>query len=152
MTALPELLSPELEQRFWPKVDKRGPDDCWEWIAYRSQRGYGQIYVGGRSTPAHRVSFVLAFGWEPPATLHKCDNPPCVNPSHLFGGTQVDNMADCAMKWRTGARVTPAIKSTMFALDELGLTRTQIARQVNVSIATVSRTLRGISNPGEVTA
>lgn len=90
-----------LERRFWASTDKRGPDECWNWIAY-TKGGYGAIRVGGRQKSAHRVSWELHNGsigkglW----VLHRCDNPRCVNPAHLFLGTQVDNMRDMAAKAR----------------------------------------------------
>ena len=150
---LAELNGPRravIEQRFWSRVDKRGPDECWEWTRSRHPEGYGQMFMG----TAHRVSFALAFGWLPPAVLHKCDNPPCVNPRHLFGGTQADNMADAARKWRKYGKVTPAIKSTIFALYECGVPQNRIAQQVGVSHATVWRIVHGKSRtaPAPVTA
>lgn len=91
--------------RFWEKVDKRGPDDCWEWQAYRDKDGYGHIRNGERNNAdesAHRLSYELANGPIPSGMLvcHKCDNPPCVNPTHLFLGTSTDNMQDCSAKGR----------------------------------------------------
>src|SRR3990167_829092 len=86
--------------RFWRFVRKmRG---CWIWTAYRNQQGYGRVYVhqSRRLESAHRVSWRLA-GRRLPAgkwVLHACDNPPCVNPAHLFLGTREDNMIDWALK------------------------------------------------------
>lgn len=96
--------SRSLEERFWEKVDKRGPDECWLWKAGRDRNGYGHIGVGkGRSTRAHRVSWELANGSEIPVGLlacHTCDNPPCVNPAHIFIGTMADNLQDASAKGR----------------------------------------------------
>jgi len=106
--------------RFWSKVNRGGPDECWEWQAYRiTQRGgYGHIRwkVDGRwaMVRAHRVAWELTHG---PAgdlgVLHACDNPPCCNPAHLFLGTQQSNMRDKIRKGRhlrgeqaPGARLT----------------------------------------------
>jgi hypothetical protein len=93
-----------LAERFWPKVAKTTPDACWLWLASRTQR-YGAIGIGGKSSPAlkaHRVSWELHFGPIPPGlhVLHKCDTPKCVNPAHLFLGTQADNVADMVKKGR----------------------------------------------------
>ena len=92
--------------RFWSKVDTSG--SCWEWKGANDGR-YGQFYLNGRNVKAHRVSYELAYG-EIPAGLnicHKCDNTKCVNPAHLFAGTQTDNLQDCIKKGRNGAVTKP---------------------------------------------
>jgi hypothetical protein len=97
-----------IEQRFWPKVDKRGPDECWLWKAKRTKggAGYGLIYsgVGTVMIYAHRVSWELANGCPVPEGLlvcHSCDNPGCVNPAHLWPGTQSENLMDMVAKGRS---------------------------------------------------
>lgn len=94
-----------LADRFWPKVDRRGPDECWPWKAARRAAGYGKIGRGksGRGWMlAHRASWELAHGPISSETLvlHRCDNPPCVNPAHLFLGTHADNVHDMVAKGR----------------------------------------------------
>lgn len=95
------------EERFWAKVDKREPDDCWEWQMGKVCGGYGSFQTGTMSSPramrAHRFSWALAHGKIPEGMciLHKCDNPPCVNPNHLWIGSRADNNADKARKGRT---------------------------------------------------
>lgn len=86
--------------RFWSKVEKT--DTCWLWRGNRLRAGYGRFWLGERTLMAHRVSWRIASGRDPGPlfVLHKCDNPPCVNPSHLFLGTQLDNMADKVLKCR----------------------------------------------------
>lgn len=88
--------------RFWERVDKRGPDDCWPWMGFRTSTGYGRTSLLHRTYQAHRVSWALAFGPVPDGlhVLHRCDNPPCVNPAHLFVGTHEDNMRDREKKGR----------------------------------------------------
>jgi hypothetical protein len=87
--------------RFWSKADRTG--NCWEWTAYRKPGGYGQFTVRkGVFYNAHAVSYALTHGPIPPgmSICHRCDNPPCVNPDHLFLGTQYDNAIDMFAKGR----------------------------------------------------
>jgi hypothetical protein len=92
-----------LEQRFWTKVRKE--DSCWIWTSAFTTRGYGFFWVGGakRNKYAHRLSWEMANGCVVPAgmtVMHACDNPACVNPSHLSIGTTQDNASDCKAKRR----------------------------------------------------
>lgn len=95
-----------LENRFWAKVDQRGRNECWPWLATANNKGYGLIQkqVDGRNGKrlAHRISYELRFGPIDPdiCVLHRCDNPICVNPSHLFLGSKRDNIADMIAKGR----------------------------------------------------
>lgn len=83
-----------LLDRFWAKVEKLGPDDCWEWKAARFLSGYGRFKAGGRDTVAHLWCYELTVG-KVPAGLeldHLCRNRSCVNPSHLEPVTHRENM------------------------------------------------------------
>lgn len=98
-----------LECRLWAKVDKSGGDDaCWEWQAKSviTSLGYGAINVDGKITVAHRVAWSLVNGEIPDGLFvcHKCDNPKCCNPSHLFLGTCSDNINDMCAKGRHGMK------------------------------------------------
>ena len=90
----------ELDIRFWQKVDKQ--KECWVWVGSLNNKGYGRINIGGIIKLAHRVSYEIAYGKIPSmmSILHKCDNPPCVNPNHLQVGTHKENIEDMIEKGR----------------------------------------------------
>ena len=91
-----------LSTRFWDNVEVKQSDECWIWKASCDKRGYGQFNIAKKMKRSHRIAWKLTFG-EIPKELyvcHKCDNPPCCNPNHLFLGTQKDNIADMLRKGR----------------------------------------------------
>jgi hypothetical protein len=89
-------------KRFWAKARKGNPDECWEWTANLNEHGYGRFMLNKIVRLAHRVSFTLVAGEIPNdmQCCHRCDNPKCVNPEHLFLGTHTENMRDCSKKNR----------------------------------------------------
>lgn len=103
---LVEKYRERVEPRFWAKVDRRGPDECWLWTAKVNQWGYGLAHVGPRDCVASRVAWVLGNGTEPGEMLvcHTCDNTRCCNPAHLWLGTHGDNARDRAAKGRSRKR------------------------------------------------
>jgi hypothetical protein len=112
-----------LDVRFWSKVDQGGgPDACWPWTAKRRARGgYGQFRLDGKIEGAHRIAFSLKNGPLPAGAqvLHRCDNPPCCNPAHLFLGTNLDNVEDKVAKGRQAGGYKTAILGERHGMAKL---------------------------------
>ena len=151
-------------KRFWSKVDKRGPDECWPWLAGKGKDGYGSFTAASRKTiGAHCFAYILAHGPIPKRlqVLHSCDNPPCCNPAHLWLGTALDNNRDSATKRRRAygerhgshvhpervargerngnARLKTADILHIREMCQQGMTETKIAHLFNISQGVVSR-------------
>jgi hypothetical protein len=134
---------------------------CWEWNLSRDKRNYGIAWLqqgnGGSQVAAHRATWILFNGPIPAGMFvcHRCDNPPCCNPSHLFLGTHEDNMADCIAKgrfkpgWVPGERngratITSATAKQIYRAYHLGGTsHRRLAREFGVSRDIVRRIVRG---------
>lgn len=104
-----------LVERFWVKV-QIDPNGCWFWLANKDEDGYGIFKRDGRNNRASAVAYEFAYGGVPEGmwTLHRCDNPSCVRPSHLFLGTALDNSRDMIQKARgaIGERNGGGVKMT----------------------------------------
>jgi hypothetical protein len=147
-SASPSIVLTEKEiTRFWKKVQKS--EVCWEWKRYRNEHGYGVFRFRDTLVLAHRLSFAIHFGSFPiNCACHRCDNPACVNPEHLFDGTQQDNIKDMLGKGRfkasPGERNGSAVLSDKdviwikFRL-EMGELQQSLADEYDVSQATISR-------------
>lgn len=148
-----------LAVRFWPKVDRRGPEECWPWTASCRHGGHGQLAHDGSTIGAHRASWIIHFGPIPAGlcVCHRCDNPPCVNPAHLFLGTQLDNIADMVAKGRgfvptaltlcgadhPSSKITESTVSEIRRRRHAGETVRSVAAAVGLSPAQVSRIANG---------
>jgi hypothetical protein len=88
--------------KFWGYADIASPDECWEWMRSKTPLGYGRLNIRGRVIYAHRISYIMTKNPIPDGlcVLHRCDNPGCINPFHLFLGTKKDNTRDMITKKR----------------------------------------------------
>lgn len=158
---LDQIQSGRLAKRFWPKVDMRGPDECWNWKACVTEYGYGRMTAGGGvNVKAPRASMMIATGNLIPDgmnVLHRCDNPSCVNPSHLFFGSQKENVRDAVSKGRNSkppikfGTAHPHSVLTEEQVNEIRSTdwkrgvQAKLARKFGVAQITVSRVRRGLA-------
>lgn len=105
--------------RFWSKVKKTSDTDCWMWIGTKGAGGYGVIGHKGRLERAHRAAWKLTFGPIPENlhVLHKCDNPLCVAPHHLFLGDHTTNMRDKEAKGRANQPIGARNKASKLTVE-----------------------------------
>lgn len=123
---------------FAEKVDKRGTDDCWEWLGVKAGNGYGQFWDGQTMVGAHRYSWELFFDSIPEGklVLHKCNNRSCVNPYHLYVGDQSDNMRDMVRSGYAGDHLLKLYKEDVDGILELlksGSSQREVAEKFGVS-------------------
>lgn len=127
--------------------------ECVEWAGYRKPSGHGQRRVNGKTQLVHRIVFEEAYGYLPEVVRHKCDNPPCINPAHLEGGTQADNVKDMIDRGRqaigersgsnllTEAQVIEILESVKAGTA----TQVELARRFGVSKQAVNHVVKGRS-------
>lgn len=132
-------------KRFWDKVNKAGPDDCWEWQAYKTRLGYGSFKFDGKTQLTHRMAYLLTVGDIPTGqkVRHKCDNRACCNPAHLELGTQLENMRDMMQRQRRQYKLSPELVRKAREMKDLGLGVCAIGREIGVSHSTISNLLSG---------
>lgn len=136
--------------RFWAKVDKS--NECWNWNAGLTNKGYGQFQAGYGPVLAHRVSWFLTYGEEPNGmcVLHRCDNRRCVKPDHLFLGTKADNNHDMLAKGRHKGW-PHARGSSQLSLEQVAeikalagsTSQKTISKQFGISASHVCRIVKG---------
>lgn len=121
--------------RFWQKVDKRSPDECWEWQANRTRQGYGVFWLNGKNRRANRVAYAIAHGPVPDGFVvrHKCDNPRCCNPYHLEAGSQKDNVADMVIRGRRALTIGESNGCAKLTDDNIREIRRDQRRQAQIA-------------------
>lgn len=109
---LPEDKKAQISAKFWGKVARSGPAECWLWQGPRNKSGYGYVWFCGTVLPASRAAYILTHGDIPQVgrsrqnVCHTCDNPPCCNPAHLFVGSGRENVIDARKKGRHLGKLT----------------------------------------------
>ena len=109
--ALTKRKGRNISEHFWSKVDISKKEECWNWTACRNKDGYGVLKYNNKKITASRFSWKESFGEIPMGlcVLHRCDNPPCVNPKHLWLVTQRANILDAVKKNRNYVKINRAI-------------------------------------------
>lgn len=128
-----------VEERFWSKVNKT--DTCWIWTANAQRYGYFTLSSIERSELAHRVAWLLTYGPVPDGlnVLHKCDNTLCVNPDHLYLGTQHQNIKDCISRGRRNDDLTILTPEQAQEIRSSLLSQRKLAIEYNVSQTLIFR-------------
>lgn len=148
---LGRLTLPTTAERFWARVDRGRPDNCWEWQGARTSGGYGKYF----NENAHREAWRLAYGQDVPEglfVLHHCDNPPCCNPRHLYVGTTQQNSRDAVVRGRLAhqqgeahgmAKLTDDAVRDIRQRVEAGEVQRRLAEEYGVSPSTINLIVKG---------
>jgi hypothetical protein len=154
-TPLPYQIAGEIAVRFWSRVDRRGPDECWLWRGCTNDKGYGHIRIGGRAGRAigtHQLAYLITHGTLPAMVLHTCDVRNCCNPAHLFAGNGKVNADDRERKGRgnhakgercASARLTEHAVREIRRLHALGASLATVAKALGVSYGAVHSAATG---------
>jgi hypothetical protein len=132
-----------LSERLWEKIDRRGDDECWPWMA-ASSNGYGRIgLVGGHDCPTALATRIVYQECNGPLSddekvRHTCDNPPCCNPRHLLKGSQADNIADCKSRGRSRGHPPRLTDEEIDLIRQMPGPRRLIAERFAVSLNYIS--------------
>ena len=134
---------------FWNKVNKETPNECWEWTGKLNRDGYGGFKMNHEWMQVHRWSMKFAgHNIAGKVVCHKCDNPKCVNPDHLFLGTQQDNIKDMHNKKRYRTNDTKLSQDDVVYIRTSGLTLSKLSDKFSISTTYAHNIRRGIANPG----
>jgi len=142
----PPWSSEKFNDAFWSKCEKTV--GCWTWQHRTSGSGYGRIKRHRKEMPAHKYAWEITFGKVPDGllVLHRCDNPLCIRPDHLFLGTQSDNITDCAKKGRhPKSKLTADQVREIRKLRSEGIFAKDIAPRFGVSLGTIYHACDGRS-------
>jgi hypothetical protein len=146
------------EADFWERVDRRGADECWPWLGWVAGNGYGYFSMRSKSHGAHRLAFTFTNGPVDDGLFvcHRCDNPLCCNPAHLFAATPGENSADmvakgrsgCPPHWRgsrnPGAKLTPdQVREARRLYAAGGISYPKLAERYGMHWRTLRRVVRG---------
>lgn len=149
---------------FWGKIEKESdPGGCWVWEGAMDDLGYGRVRFEGKVMLTHRLAYALAYGdlGDGDCVCHKCDNPRCCNPAHLFKGSRLDNNLDMVQKGRHGARISPGyhkageqhwcaklseqqVAEIAIMYRKGGISQRKLAEQYRVSQRTIAKIVLGI--------
>jgi DNA-binding XRE family transcriptional regulator len=142
----------DVRSRVWNKVEKQDSDECWEWTGATDSCGYGNLKISGSVKKTHRVALALDKGQlsllnEFDIVRHKCDNPSCVNPSHLTEGTQKDNMIDMSERERASNQKldTDDAREIKERYREEDVTYSELAEEFGVYKGSIAAIMNGHS-------
>lgn len=139
---------------FWGRVQRGAAVECWPWLGAVTSRGYGTVGIEGRDVATHRLAYELTHGpiLDGLFACHRCDNPRCCNPAHIFAGTPKDNQVDCARKGRKNFPLGERHGSAKLDADKVRAIRARraagehlksIAQSFGVGIMTIHQVVTG---------